>query len=103
MKKLMALLLSMVMVLSLAACGGNAASSAAPAESAKTEEETAAPSEAPETPAAPADSAEEGSADDMGGTVADTIADPFEAMAEDYISYPLEGDNTISMWYYIPG
>ena len=47
MKKLMALLLSMVMVLSLAACGGSATSSAAPAESTKTEEETTAPSSAP--------------------------------------------------------
>ena len=87
----------------LAACGGNTASSAAPAESTKTEEETDAPSEAPATAAAPAGSAEEGSADDMGGTVAETVGDPIEAMAEDYISYPLEGDNTISMWYYIPG
>ena len=101
MKKLMALLLSMVMVLSLAACGGAASSSAAPAESAKTEEETAAPSSAPAAPAA--DSAEEGSTNDMGATTAQTVGDPFEAMAEDSISYPLEGDNTISMWYYIPG
>ena len=100
MKKLMALLLSMVMVLSLAACGGAATSSAAPAESTKTEEETTAPSSAP---AAVADSAEEGSANEGNATVAETVGDPFEAMAEDYISYPLEGDNTISMWYYIPG
>ena len=101
MKKLMALLLSMVMVLSLAACGGAASSSAAPAESAKTEEETAAPSSAPAAPAA--DSAEEGSTNEGNATTAETVGDPFEAMAEDYISYPLEGDNTISMWYYIPG
>ena len=97
----MALLLSMVMVLSLAACGGNTASSAAPAESAKTVEETAAPSSAPAAPAA--DSAEEGSTNEGNATTAETVGDPFEAMAEDYISYPLEGDNTISMWYYIPG
>lgn len=101
MKKLMALLLSLVMVMSLAACGGNAASSAAPAESTKTEEETAAPSAAPAV--TEADSAEEGSTNEGNATVAETVADPFEAMAEDYISYPLEGDNTISMWYYIPG
>ncbi len=101
MKKLMALLLSMVMVLSLAACGGGASSSAAPAESAKTEEETAAPSSAPAAPAA--DSAEEGSTNEGNATAAETVGDPFEAMAEDSISYPLEGDNTISMWYYIPG
>lgn len=101
MKKLMALLLSMVMVLSLAACGGGASSSAAPAESTKTEEETAAPSSAPAAPAA--DSAEEGSTNEGNATTAETVGDPFEAMAEDSISYPLEGDNTISMWYYIPG
>ena len=101
MKKLMALLLSMVMVLSLAACGGGASSSAAPAESTKTEEETAAPSSAPAAPAA--DSAEEGSTNEGNATTAQTVGDPFEAMAEDSISYPLEGDNTISMWYYIPG
>lgn len=101
MKKLMALLLSMVMVLSLAACGGAASSSAAPAESVKTEEDTAAPSSAPAAPAA--DSAEEGSTNEGNATAAETVGDPFEAMAEDYISYPLEGDNTISMWYYIPG
>ncbi len=101
MKKLMALLLSMVMVLSLAACGGGASSSAAPAESVKTEEDTAAPSSAPAAPAA--DSAEEGSTNEGNATTAETVGDPFEAMAEDYISYPLEGDNTISMWYYIPG
>jgi putative aldouronate transport system substrate-binding protein len=36
--------------------------------------------------------------------VAVTVADPMEAMAEEYISYPLEGENnTISIWYYIPG
>lgn len=101
MKKLMALLLSLVMVMSLAACGGNAASSTAPAESVKTEEDTAAPSSAPAAPAA--DSAEEGSTNEGNATAAETVGDPFEAMAEDYISYPLEGDNTISMWYYIPG
>ena len=101
MKKLMALLLSLVMVMSLAACGGNAASSAAPAESTKTEEETAAPSAAPAV--TEAGSAEEGSTNEGNATVAETVGDPFEAMAEDYISYPLEGDNTISMWYYIPG
>ena len=82
MKKLMAPLLSMVMVLSLAACGGAASSSAAPAESVKTEEDTAAPSSAPAAPAA--DSAEEGSTNEGNATAAETVGDPFEAMAEDW-------------------
>jgi putative aldouronate transport system substrate-binding protein len=43
---------------------------------------------------------EEGTA---GQTVAVTVSDPMEAMAEEFITYPLEGDNnTITMWYYTP-
>ena len=113
--KLLALLLALAMVFCLAACGGSeapAASEAASAEASAPEasapEASApeAPAEEPEAPAAPAedvvmaDSSVEGN---DGATVAVTVADPFEAMAQDYITYPLEGENTITMWYYIPG
>ena len=57
MKKYIAVLLALVMVLSLAACGGSGASSSAPAEETKpaTEAPAAAPeASAPETPAEPA-------------------------------------------------
>lgn len=103
--KFMALLLVLAMVITcgLTACGDADTASAASAASAEpVVEETAAPEA---TPAAPADnvvaldSSEEGTA---GQTVAVTVSDPMEAMAEEFISYPLEGDNTITMWYYIP-
>jgi putative aldouronate transport system substrate-binding protein len=110
--KFLALLLALAMVFGLlTACGSTSTSSSAAASTAseaETQEESA-PAEAPsaEAPAAPAadvialDSSEEGTA---GQTVAVTVADPMEAMAEEYISYPLEGDdNTITIWYYIPG
>lgn len=100
--KILALILAMAMVFGLmAGCGsdnGSAATSAAPTESAASVQD--------EAPAAPtenvvaADSTIEGN---EGATVAVTTGDPFEAMAEEFITYPLEGDNTISMWYYIPG
>ncbi len=104
MKKTLSLLLVLAMVLTfgLAGCGDSAAESAPAEVSASTAE---AP-EVSEAPAAPtnnvvaADSTVEGN---EGATVAVTVADPFEAMAEEYITYPLEGENnTISMWYYIP-
>ena len=99
MKKLMALLLSMVMVLSLAACGGALPALLLLPSPIRPWKRPLLllpllllpqliPLKAPPT---------EGNA-----TTAETVGDPFEAMAEDYISYPLEGDNTISMWYYIP-
>lgn len=103
MKKLMALLLAMVMVLSLAACGGGSTTSSGSAAKSSAEEASTAPTEetAPTQNVTAADSTIEGN---DGATVAVTTGDPFEAMSEEYISYPLEGDdNTISMWYYIPG
>lgn len=108
MKKSLSLLLVLAMIVGLfCACGNDTSSaeSAAPAaSSAEAPEETTAP---PEAPAAPtndvvaADSSVEGN---EGATVAVTVADPFEAMAEEFISYPLEGENnSISIYYYIPG
>lgn len=101
--KILALILAMVMVFGLmAGCGSTTAStteasSAAPAESTETVQEEA---PAVEETVVAADSTIEGN---EGATVAVTTGDPFEAMAEEYIAYPLEGDNTISIWYYIPG
>lgn len=108
--KFLALLLAMAMLITcgLAACGDTGASSVA--ESAPAPAEESAVAEAPASddaaPAAPtndvvaADSTVEGN---EGATVAVTESDPFEAMAEEFITYPLEGDNnTITMWYYIP-
>lgn len=98
--KFLALVLVMAMVLTfgVAGCGDTGTVSSAPAAS-ETPAETAAP--APATPA-PADSAAEGSALEGNATEAETVGDPMEAMAEEFITYPLEGDNTVTMWYYEP-
>lgn len=108
--KFLALLLAMAMLITcgLAACGDTGASSVAESAPAPAEESAAAEAPASDdaAPAAPtndvvaADSTVEGN---EGATVAVTESDPFEAMAEEFITYPLEGDNnTITMWYYIP-
>lgn len=105
MKKTLSLLLAFAMVLTfgLAGCGDSAAESA-PAEVSVSSAEVPEVSEAPAAPVndvVAADSTVEGN---EGATVAVTVADPFEAMAEEYISYPLEGENnSISIYYYIPG
>ena len=104
MKKFLALLLALVMVLGMVACGGEAsvAESAAPAESvasAPAEETAEAPVEAPAEEPAPEAEASVPAEEE----VVEEPADPMAEMAAEYISYPLEGDNTISMWYYIPG
>ena len=104
MKKILSLLLVLTMVLALFSACGTESSSTESAVSAASEETTAPETStepeaaAPETP----DSAAEPTSAEESGTVAETVGDPFAAMAEEYISYPLEGDNTISMWYYIP-
>lgn len=109
--KFLSLLLVLAMVLGVfCACGSTTTSSASEAseaseasaaESAETEEPAETAAAAPAEDVVALDSSEEGTA---GQTVAVTVADPMEAMAEEYISYPLEGeDNTISIWYYIPG
>lgn len=94
------LVLAMVLTFGVAGCGDTGTVSSAPASSAEAAEETAAPTAAAPTENVVAlDSSEEGTA---GQTVAVTVGDPMEAMAEEFITYPLEGENTISMWYYIP-
>lgn len=100
--KILALILAMAMVFGLlAACGSTEASTTAtaPAEESTVQDE-ASTVNAPVDNVVAADSTIEGN---EGATVAVTVADPFEAMAEEYISYPLEGDNSISIYYYIPG
>ena len=105
-KNVLTLLMAMVMLLSLlTGCGSTAVSSEGSAASLPSTDEPAQEAAVSEAPAAPtgnvvaADSSIEGN---DGATVAVTVSDPFEAMAKEYISYPLEGDNSISIWYYIP-
>ena len=105
MKKSLSLLLVLAMIVGLFCACGSTASSAEAAASAGSAEESA-PEVPTQEPAAPtenvvaADSSIEGNA---GATVAVTVADPFEAMAEEFISYPLDTDESISIYYYIPG
>ena len=88
------------------ACSSTAASAEAAASAPASAEEPAPEETANAEPAAPtenvvaADSSIEGN---DGATVAVTIADPFEAMAEEFITYPLDTDESISIYYYIPG
>lgn len=106
--KYLALLLTLTMLLGLfSACGGaNSAVEASASESASeaAPEEAAAAASEPEPAAAESPASEEPAEEsdaEQGG--ADTAGDPMEAMAEEFITYPLEGeDNTITMWYYIP-
>ena len=111
MKKTLAILLALAMMVGLfAACGNSAATAASSAteSAAESVEETAEEAPAEEAPAAnvaavTVDSSFEGETTD-GQTVAVTVGDPTEAMAEEYITYPLAEDvDTITMWYYIPG
>lgn len=98
--KILALLLAVAVMLSLTACGTGTSSAASEASAPVSE---AAPSEAPAAPSlVPADSSLDGSAPDGNAVVVETVGDPMEAMAEEHISYPLEGDNFVSMWYYTP-
>ena len=105
-KNVLTLLMAMVMLLSLlTGCGSATVSSEGSAAFLPSTDEPAPEAAVSEAPAAPtgnvvaADSSIEGN---DGATVAVTVSDPFEAMAKEYISYPLEGDNSISIWYYIP-
>ena len=95
--KILALVLALVMVFGLlTACGSTAASDPAETASAPSVQEAPAPEvEAPvEESAAEASVAEE--------VVEEVTLTPEEAMAQEFITYPLEGDNTITMWYYQP-
>ena len=96
--KILALILAMAMVFGLlAACGSQEAS--APAESAPAEESVATQEEAPAVEEAPA---EEASAAEASVVEEEIVLDPYAAMAEEFITYPLEGENVITMWYYQP-
>ncbi len=113
-RKLLALLLALAMVAGLlAGCG----SSSSETTGQTSEEASAAPSEETTEEVSEA-SSEEASAElstettqsaapeDGSGnvTTAETVGDPMEAMAQEFITYPLAGDdNVITMWYYIPG
>lgn len=105
-KNVLTLPMAIVMLLSLlTGCGSTTVSSEGSAASLPSTDEPAQEAAVSEAPAAPtgnvvaADSSIEGN---DGATVAVTVSDPYEAMAKEYISYPLEGDNSISIWYYIP-
>lgn len=96
-KKLTAMLLALTMLLALAACGGTtgseAASSAAPA--ANSAEQTAAPSEQPETSA---------SAEVPATSQVETIsAEPEQAFNDTVITYPLSDGEHLSIWCAKPG
>ena len=100
-KRLFAMLLALAMLLGLmAGCGGNGASSEAPVSAASAGSEG--PAEVPQEEPAAAPAAEASSEESSAVEEPQTVGDPFDAMAEEYISYPLAGNNTISMWYYIP-
>ena len=117
MKKTLSILLALAMVLALfAACGSSSdsasAGSAAPAEASEVsaaEAEVSAPeASAAEDSEEAAPAGEEASAEEAAPAEEEVPpeeelqGDPMEAMKEEFISYPLEGDNTISIWYYTP-
>ena len=103
MKKLLALLLALTMVLGLCACGGNAASTAeasAPAESVASAPEAAPEAEAEE----PAPAVEEGSAAAEGSAVEEVVeapAGPFEPAAADNL--PLADGEVLTYFTELPG
>lgn len=99
--KLLALILALTFVFGLiAGCGTDPAASTAPSETASAPEAPAPEVEAPAEEPAEAASAEETSL--VEEPVEEPAADPRALMAEEYISYPLEGGETITMWYYQP-
>ena len=112
MKKTLSMLLVLAMLVALfAACGSTAASVAETAAEAGSAAEAAVEDAAEEVADAAEDAAEavEGAVEDAAEAVEEEIpeeeqlsGDPLDAMKEEFISYPLEGDNTISIWYYTP-
>lgn len=105
-KNHLSLLLALALILGLLAGCGTAGSQA---EVSASETAASAPVETPEESAPTEEPAqEEGASSAMEETSAaeeiptETTGDPYEAMAQEFISYPLEGDNAITMWYYIP-
>ena len=111
MKKWLALLLAMVMVLSMAACGGKdtgSQASAAPAQSAaETPEEAPETPEEPEAPAAPAEEAPaEEAASEVEGTAEVDENTPLSAVLEDMepVELPVtDTDHVFEVWMAAPG
>lgn len=111
MKKWLALLLAMVMVLSMAACGGKDTGSQASAAPAQSAAET--PEEAPETPEepeAPAAPAEEAPAEEAASEVEETAEVdeniPLSAVLEDMepVELPVtDTDHVFEVWMAAPG
>ena len=96
--KILALILALVMVFGLlTACGSEAAS---------TPTETASAPSAQEAPAPEVEAPVEGSVTEEASVAEEVVEEvtltPEEVMAQEFINYPLEGDNTITMWYYQP-
>ena len=93
-KNVLTLLMAIVMLLSLmTGCGGTTVSSegsAASLPSADDPAQEAAVSEAPAVPTGNVVAADSSIEGNDGATVAVTVSDPYEAMAKEYISYPLE-------------
>lgn len=104
-KQLLSMFLAFALLSGLCACGSGTQSvteqNATEEESAVASVESATTQQEPTK--TPDSAAELESALEANKTVAETVEDPMEAMKGEYISYPLEGDNTITMWYYIPG
>ena len=98
MKKI-SLLLALAIILGLfCACGSTASSEAQVSTSAPASTQEPAPEVTISgEPTVPEPAVSEVEAPDD-----EPASDPFEAMAQEFISYPLAGDNTISMWYYTP-
>ena len=100
-KKLLCMLLALAMITGMFCACGNGSTPAESSASMSVSESAApaapAPSEAPkeEVPEASVASVEE--------VPEDVTGDPMAAMEEEFISYPLEGSNTITLWYYAPG
>lgn len=101
MKNTLSVFLVLAIILGLFAACGSAQSAGEPAASAA--ESVAETVEEPATEAPAGEEAEETAAASAAEDEAPELpGDPFEAMKEEFISYPLEGDNTISIFYYIP-
>lgn len=99
MKKLLAMLLTLAMILGLVACGGSTTSASEPANS-DVSETVEAPAEE-ETPAAPAEDAEEAPADNGSAAEEEAPVDNGGLITTDYTyELPLfeEGEYSFSMW-----
>lgn len=95
-RKILSLALALTMLLGLlAGCGTDSATST-PSEASTQSQLSETP---PEEPVAPPSVVEESLVEEP---VEAPSTDPHELMAQEFISYPLEGDNTITMWYYQP-